>query len=134
MRVLMITSEWPTSSSPTDVPFVVQHVESLRKAHVDVVVFHFRGRGQASLYFQAWKAVREQLHHENYDLIHAQWGQSGLLALPKEVPLVVTFRGSDVEGIVNHKKRYTLKGKLLKTISYVVAKCSDEAIVVSPHL
>src|SRR4051794_40916698 len=95
IRVFMITSEWPTLGNPSHVPFIVRQVESLKKASVDITVFHFRGKANPFRYLLAWILVQKRLHRENYDLIHAQWGQSGLLAFPRKIPLVVTFRGSD---------------------------------------
>ena len=134
MRVLMVTSEWPTPAQPDAVPFVVQQVEFLRRAGVDLDVFHFRGLGNPVNYLRSWLAIRRKLSANCYDLIHAQWGQSGLLALPKKLPLVVTFRGSDLQGIVAKSGRYTLSGKVLQALSRIVAKFADEVIVVSRRL
>ena len=43
IRVLMLTSEWPTQEYPHYVPFLVRQVEFLRRAGVSVEVFSFRG-------------------------------------------------------------------------------------------
>src|SRR5687768_6652473 len=107
MRVLMITGEWVTPDLPQAVPFLVRQVDYLRKAGVHIDVFHFRGAGNPLNYLRAWRRVRKLVAGSAYDLIHAQWGQSGLLALPKKLPLVVTFRGSDLEGLVGRKGGYT---------------------------
>src|SRR5439155_25330893 len=69
-----------------------------------------------------------------YDLVHAQFGQSGVLALPTHLPLVVTFRGSDVFGIIGGDGRPTLAGRLLQWLSRRVARRADAAILVSEHL
>ena len=135
MRVLMITSEWPTPDRPEAVPFIVRQVEFLRRAGVDVEVFSFRGAKNPINYWHAWKQVRRKLHKEDYDLIHAQWGQSGILALPKRLPLVVTFRGDDIHGIISDdNSRYTLKGRVLQQVSKFVAFQANEGIVVAAHL
>ena len=133
-RVLMITSEWPTEGSPNDVPFLVRQVAFLRQAGVDVDVFHFRGGKNPLNYLRAWIAARNKLRRNHYDLIHAQFGQSALLALPKRLPLVITVRGDDVEGIVGRTGRYTLAGYILRIITRRVANWSDALIVVAPHL
>jgi glycosyltransferase involved in cell wall biosynthesis len=54
--------------------------------------------------------------------------------LPKSVPLVVTFRGDDLEGIIGEHGRYTASGWLLRAISRVVARRADATIVVSEHM
>src|SRR5512146_1128352 len=81
LRVLMITSEWPTPDKPYQVPFIVQQVNFLRKAGIDLKVFHFRGGKRPGNYARAWREVQNEIVRGNYDLVHAQWGQSGLLAL-----------------------------------------------------
>jgi glycosyltransferase involved in cell wall biosynthesis len=130
----MVTCEWPTSERPQDVPFIVRQVEFLRRAGVDIDVFFFRGAKKLANYLCSWKQFHYRRAHGQYDLVHAQWGQSGLLALPKFLPLVVTFRGDDLEGIVGPNGHYTLAGRLLQLGSQVVACAADEVITVSEKL
>ena len=99
-----------------------------------VDVFAFRGSKKPFNYLRAWFQVRKRLRQGSYDLVHAQWGQSGLLGIPKRCALVVTFRGSDLEGIVDLKGQYTLAGKVLKFLSKAIALVADEIIVVSESL
>jgi glycosyltransferase involved in cell wall biosynthesis len=66
--------------------------------------------------------------------VHAQFGQSGITALPKQVPLVVTYRGDDLEGIIGEDGRYIASGWLLRSVSRLVARQADAAIVVSEHM
>jgi len=134
LRVFMITSEWPTPEYPHKVPFIVRQVNSLRQAGVDVHVFAFRGNKNPLNYARAWKQAQAEITKGHYDLVHAQWGQSGLLALPKRRPLVVTFRGDDLEGIVGDSRRYLLAGKILRQVSRFVARQADAIILVSEHL
>jgi glycosyltransferase involved in cell wall biosynthesis len=134
LRVLMVTSEWPTLANPISGRFIVRNAELLRDAGVDVEVFHFRGAKKPQNYLRAWRKVRAKLQEQPFDLLHAQFGQSGLLALPKSLPLIVTFRGSDLEGIVGPNGRYTLAGRLLRLVSKLVARVADEVITVSETL
>jgi teichuronic acid biosynthesis glycosyltransferase TuaC len=134
MRVLMITPEWPTETMPNRAPFLVQQVESLRQAGLDVDVFHYAGRQNPLNYWRGWREVRRCLHARAYELIHAQFGQSGLLALGSGLPLVITFRGSDVLGFPDASGRYTFKGRVLSAVSQLLARHAAQAIVVSAHL
>ena len=134
IRVLMITSEWPTKQSPKDVPFLVRQVDSLRQAGVSVDVFHFQGAKNPFNYIRAWGRAQKQLRHNSYDLIHAQFGQSALLAIPKRLPLVITIRGDDVEGIIGKRGQYTLAGYILRILSRLLAGRADALIVVSSHM
>lgn len=134
LRVLMVTSEWPTPEKPRNVPFMVRQVEALRKTGVDVKVFAFQGRKNPVNYAAAWLRLRLQYRWRDFDLVHIQFGQSGLIALPTPLPLVVTFRGSDVQGIVQAGGRYTLAGRVLRAVSQWVARQADAVVVVAQHL
>ena len=134
MRVLMIASEWPTPEHPEWGLFIAQQVEYLRRAAVDVEVFSFRGKGNPVNYLKAWLGLRSLHNIEQFDLIHAQFGQSGLLALPPRLPMVVTFHGSDLQGFIGSSGRYTMAGAALRLLSQYVARCATEVIVVSEHL
>ena len=134
IHVLMITSEWPTPELPHSGPFIRQQVEFLRRAGVRVDVFRFQGARNPLNYLRAWRLVRNQLSRNNYDLVHAQWGQNALLALPRRRPLVITFRGSDLEGMTGKSGRYTYWGWVLRTVSRWMARLADQVIVVSERL
>lgn len=135
ISVLMITSEFPTSDHPDAVPFIAREVELLRLRGVSVDVYAFRGRRKLVNYLSGWRDVQQIIKNSNYDLVHAQFGQSAMLALfPKKKPLIITFRGSDVEGIVDSNYRYTFQGKILQWISWYVAKRADACILVSNTL
>ena len=130
----MVTSVWPTPEHPEHAPFVVRQVQFLRKLGVDVDVFHVNGRKSPKTYARRWMEVQHRLTRGSYDLVHAQWAQSALVALPKRIPLVVTFRGSDVEGIVGVNRRYLASGWVLRKIAQNVARVANEAIVVAARL
>jgi len=130
----MITSEWPTPEHPEAVPFIVRNAEFLRRAGVEVDVFAFQGGKKPTNYLRARKQLQDKLNGERYDLVHAQFGQSALLALPKSLPLVVTFRGDDLEGIIGPAGHYTMAGWFLRLASWMVAYIADEVIAVSETL
>src|SRR2546423_3776774 len=121
MRVLMVTSDWLWNSWGGPAVFIARQAEFLRREGVDVDLFPFRGARQARNYATAWREVRRRTINGSYDLIHAQFGQSGLTALPKRVPLVVTFRGDDLEGIIGEDGRYVAAGWVLRALSPFVA-------------
>jgi teichuronic acid biosynthesis glycosyltransferase TuaC len=134
LHVLMLTSEWPTPDKPHIVPFIVRQANFLRKAGIQLDVFHFRGRKNPLNYLTAWIQVRKKIANGGYDLVHAQWGQSGILALPKKVPLVVTFRGDDLEGVIGPDGKRLPISPVLMNLSTFVAHTADEVILVSDSL
>jgi glycosyltransferase involved in cell wall biosynthesis len=134
IRVLMITSEWPKPGVCVTPHFIKRQAEFLQAAGIEVSVFDFRGSRKLGNYVTAWYAVQRKLAAGRFDLVHAQFGQSGTLALPKRLPLVVTLRGSDILGIVGPDGRYLRKGKLLQAASRHVAARADAVIAVSEHM
>jgi len=135
LRVLYITSEWPTKELHWIVPFIVRQVRYLREAGVDIEVFPFRGNRKLSNYRKIYADLHHRLRTEHFDLVHAQFGHSGFLAaVPKRVPLVVTFQGSELHGIYTSKGRYHRISPFLRLGMQFVAIRADEVIVVSDHM
>lgn len=135
IRILMITSEWPAPGVNLTAHFIKRQADFLTAAGVDVEVFPFKGAKNPVNYLKAWLLLRRKLKRERYDLIHAQFGQSGLLALPKRAPLVVTFRGSDLLGTVSDLTGRHLRASIIhQYLSRLVAWCADAVIVVSEHM
>ncbi|HEX2204205.1 MAG TPA: glycosyltransferase [Longimicrobium sp.] len=134
LRILVVTSEWPTPAHPGYVPYLVQEVACLGRAGVEVDVFAFRGRKNPLRYLWAWMRLRRRLARARYDVVHAHFGQSGVVALGAPAPLVVTFHGSDLHGIVGRRGRGTAAGWVLRRVSGFVARRADAVVVVSPHM
>ena len=134
MRVLMVTTEWPRVPWGT-AQFVARQAAFLRAAGIEVEVFQFYGQRNPLNYARAWLDVQRLLTRERFDLVHAQFGQSALLALPKRVPLVVTFRGDDLQGILGDQNgRVTVAGRVLRRFCRLAAHLADAVIVVSAHM
>lgn len=123
----MITADQPSS-------FVRRQAEYLRKIGIEIDVFYFYGGKKPVNYLKAWLQVQKQINTERYDLIHAQFGQSAFPALLNRLPLVVTFRGSDVMGVVGPRGKYMWFGHILNAFSYLIALIADQAVVVSEAL
>jgi len=75
--------------------------------------------------------VRRRLGADSYDLVHAHFGQTLPVVLPSPVPVVVTFRGSDLFGVAKRSGRYGLKGSVLGWISRTLARRVNAVIVPS---
>ncbi len=134
LRVFMATSQWPVT--PWGTPqFVARQAQFLRDAGVDVDVFHFEGLGNPANYAKAWVRAQRQLARKDYDLVHAQFGQSALMALPRRLPLVITLRGDDLLGILDDTDGHvTIPGRVLQRFSQWVANRADAVIIVSGHM
>jgi teichuronic acid biosynthesis glycosyltransferase TuaC len=130
----MITTSWPTPGRPRSTHFIKRQADFLQAAGVEVDVFQFEARKSIANYLRAWWRAQPLLRSGRYDLVHAQFGQSGLPALPKRLPLVVTLRGSDLLGIVGPGGRYTLAGRFAQALTRLVARNADAVIAVSDHM
>lgn len=129
-----MTSEWPDLEHPNAAPFLVDQVTELKRQGVDVTIFHFRGGAKILNYLLAWWNLRQVPAWKQAQILHAHWGQSAFLALFSTKKLVITYHGSDLQGIVNAKGRYTLVGKSLVGFSRWVARRADHCILVSDRL
>jgi glycosyltransferase involved in cell wall biosynthesis len=112
----------------------VQQVECLRVAGARVDVFPFYGRKNPVRYLKAWWNLRREHRLRDYDVVHAHFGQAGLIAWPTPVPLVVTFHGSDVQGVVGADGQYRLSSRVLQGVSRFVARRADAVIAVSKRV
>lgn len=97
-------------------------------------MFSFPGRMRPLNYLRAWLDVRKLLNGDRFDLIHIHYGQCGLACLPTNLPVVVTFHGSDLEGIIGNDGKYIWQSSILKRISRMIAFRADQIIVVSESL
>tara|TARA_B100000073_G_scaffold334687_1_gene327485 strand:- start:143 stop:1063 length:921 start_codon:yes stop_codon:yes gene_type:complete len=98
MRILIIAS----GNSSQVSPFVKEQAESIIKQGISVDFFLIRGKGIFG-YLKNYFFLLKKIKSEKYDLLHAHYGLSGLLAtLQFFVPVIITFHGSDV----NMKKNY----------------------------
>ena len=119
MKVLIVAS----GNSAVISPFVKEQGDSLKEIGLDIDYFLIKGKGMTGYlknYFNFIKIVK----NNTYDIIHAHYGLSGLLAtLQSHVPVVITFHGSDVN--LNRTNFY---------LSFVASRLSDENIFVHESL
>lgn len=134
MRVLMVTNKWPSANNPSAVPFLVQQLADLERAGISISRFTFRGEKNPFNYGAAWYRLRQEHKLSNYDLIHAHFGQCGILGLPAHQPLLVTYHGSDLQGDVGQDGSYQFKGQLMVWLSQWVARHTTANILVAEHL
>ena len=135
LRVLFISSQWPTPERPEIAPFVPREVNSLRAVGVDVDVLPYRGGFSPGNYLRAVREMRRMIREKEYDLIHVYFGQCGIVGrLQTRLPVVITYGGSDVEGTPLFGGINQWKNVLVVGISRTMSLLVDEVIVVSDNL
>lgn len=102
--------------------FITEQKEELEKKGIKVDIFQIKGKGTLG-YLKNYSALTKAIRSHSYDLIHAHFGFSGLLAnLQRKLPVVTTFHGCDL----NNKKH--------RGFSKVAANLSQKVIVVSGNM
>jgi teichuronic acid biosynthesis glycosyltransferase TuaC len=121
MKVLLLTSMYPTPDRPFAGTFVAAQAESLRRAGVDVEVQVIAGAGRgprpvqgALKYLAAVPQLRRRVAVGDLDVVHAHYSYPGFIALAqRRVPVVVTYHGDDLLGTPRPGGRRTLVSRLL---------------------
>lgn len=98
MRILICASGNSFSVSP----FVHEQVGSLKKLNIQIDYFFIKGKGLIG-YIKNYPLLIKKIKTGKYDLVHAHYGLSGLLAsLQRLTRVIITFHGSDI----NMKKNF----------------------------
>ncbi len=96
LRIVVLTNMYPTATKPDFGCFVKDQADDLRRLGVDVSVLAFDARARKHRYLTTASRLRHVLGHGRYDLVHAHYGLTGMVAcLQLETPVVTTFHGSD---------------------------------------
>src|SRR2546423_13090629 len=98
MRVLVVTSMYPSPARPGLGVFVRDQVEALRAIEgLEVEVFSFEPGGLRR-FVRGGRELRRAHRGERYDVVHAHYGVAGwsAFALGRAAPLLVTFHGTDL--------------------------------------
>lgn len=129
-RVLVVANLWPTPADPGYGSFVQEQMESLRPLGVEYEVLFINGRDSRWNYLHAYPELWGRLKNRQFDLIHAHFGLSGLVARCQfSLPLVITFHGDDVLGQPTRTGRITLMGRFFQVTSFLLAPLASAVIV-----
>ena len=126
MKVLVVTNMYPVPEQPAFGTFVRDQVEALRRKGIDIdLLFIDGGKGKLSYLggaFRYWG----RLLKGRYDVVHAHYVLSGIVArLQPFLPVVVTYHGSELGVGPDH---------WLFKLTRVVHPLFDRVIVVSPKM
>ncbi len=97
MKVLVVTNMYPRPEAPSHGVFVGDQVESLRRLGVEVDVLFMNGRGNKLNYLWAYPRLWNALRKKRYDVVHAHYIFSGLVARAQwQAPVILTHHGPEV--------------------------------------
>jgi glycosyltransferase involved in cell wall biosynthesis len=129
MKVLIMSAIYPTPENPAFGTFVRTQVESLRRAGIDIELLLLNGRSRKWNYPKAVFQLRRRLADRSIDLIHAHYSYVGIVARTQsKVPVVVTYHGSDVMGLIAQTGKKALWSPLAVGAGRMLARNVDAAI------
>ena len=135
MKVLVMTAIYPTAENPAFGSYVRTQSESLQRAGLDVEMLVLSHRHRKLIYPLAIFQLRERLACSAVDLVHAHYGLVGLIARTQwEVPVVVTYHGSDILGSITKYGKRPLVQRVIASACRVLARHVDAAIVQSDQM
>ena len=132
LRVLVVTGIYPTARQPHSGTFIKAQVDALIKAGLEVEIIH-PGPGPTVLRY-AWAASQVFLKtlRGDFDVVLGYYGQWCLIArLQWTTPVVASFLGSDLLGVVGPKGSYTRQGRMVIALSRLLCRRVDAAVVQS---
>jgi len=135
MRVLIMSAIYPTPEKPAWGTFIRTEVESLRNAGIDVELLLLTGSSRKWNYLNAMFQLRRLLASKTIDLIHAHIAYVGMVArMQWKLPVVVTYPGSDLLGLVKPQGKKALLSPLVVEAGRILARCVDASIVQSAEM
>lgn len=97
LKVLFLTNMYPTREMTSFGTFVQDQAETLRRAGVDIDVLLVNGRVSKLNYFIGILRFWKQIITHDYDVIHAHYFYSGIIARMQNIlPVVLTHHGPEV--------------------------------------
>jgi teichuronic acid biosynthesis glycosyltransferase TuaC len=98
MKILIVCSgNYPNFDFKIHQAFIHEQAESVRKNFsIEYDTFFIQGKGIGG-YINSLPRLHKQIKSGNYDLVHAHFGLSGLLAvLQRKIPVVITFHNGEI--------------------------------------
>ncbi|MBI3272532.1 MAG: glycosyltransferase [Planctomycetes bacterium] len=135
MRVLHVTSGWPSEENPGQGVFIQEQVASLENEGVDCEVLRVNARRTRFSYLEAALRLPRLVRRGRFDLLHAHYGLCGILVAPlRSVPSVVSFLGDDVLGTPGPDGRPTRWSRLVAHAGRRAAARARAVIVKSQRM
>lgn len=137
LRVLFVTNLWPDHERPWHGSFVYSQAQSLRAQDVQIDVLPIRGYASRWEYLAAaGKSIRRNFD-DRYDVVHAHYGHSAVVArLDARAPLVISYCGDDLLGTPTpgQPSRMTRQSRILANVFSQLARCAAATITKSGQM
>ena len=115
---------------------IINQGNSLVKAGIHIDFYGIKGKGMTG-YIKNIIPLRKVLKSQEYDIIHAHYGISGMAALlaRKKEKVIISFMGSDIIKLKQHRLKYKLANSAELILNRFLSRyCYDFVIVKSKEM
>jgi glycosyltransferase involved in cell wall biosynthesis len=135
VRVLFVTNLWPDAQRPWYGTFVHTQARSLEALGVEVSVQAIRGYASRFAYARAIGDVARGNGTPPYDVVHAHYGHSAVVArFQRRAPLVVSYCGDDLLGTRRPDGGVKARSRMEATVFRQVARVAAATITKSEEM
>lgn len=132
MRVLFVTNMWPDERRPAYGSFVKTQAASLRALGVEVDVMSIQGYLGKMRYVAAATRLGSSKRSGDYDVVHAHYGYSGVVARVQfQAPMVLSYCGADLLGNPGADGRVPRRSRVEVAVSRQLARVAAATITKS---
>lgn len=127
---------YPNAKDPVAGIFVYEQVESIKLLRPDISIEVFVIRGKSVVkYLVAVLKILKLNFQGKFNIIHAHYGLSGIVArFQIKTPVVVSYTGSDLLGIIGKSLRRTMLSKLIALANMQLSRIIQASIVKSDEM
>ena len=135
LRVLFVTNMWPDDSRPWHGTFVKSQADSLERLGVTVEVLPIRGYAARTAYPSAALETLRRSRGSAFDVVHAHYGHSGVVArMQWSAPLVVSFCGDDILATRTEDGSLTLRSRIEAAVFKQLGRAAAATITKSVEM
>lgn len=136
LRVLFVTSMWPTDAEPWRGTFVAREMAAVGELGVEIDLWRIPPGGSWRGYTQAAaRAFSDRPRAKTYDVVHAYYGHSAAIAaILRGPPVVITYCGSDLLGVQRHDGSWTCQSRLEVAAFRQVSRLASATITKSRQM
>jgi glycosyltransferase involved in cell wall biosynthesis len=136
VKVLFVTNMWPDAERPWFGAFVKSQADSLERLGIEIEVVSIRGyAGRGAYAGAARRMALMNLHRAQYDVIHAHYGHSGVVArFHVRAPLVVSYCGDDLLGTRTPDGGLTRRSRVEASVFRELARVAAATITKSEEM
>lgn len=135
MHILMLTNVYPTPKYPGRATFIKGQIDSIKREGIGITVRYIAAIDGRSAFIKMVPRILLDSLSGKYDLIHAHYGTSGVVArLQWRLPVIVSYLGSDLLGLPGPDGKKLLASRVIAIIGRMLAYFTNVSIVKSREM